>query len=143
MSISKATEQDAPIHVLVIVAATLAALAGCGGDQFPVVPVTGTITLNGAPLEGALVEFQPLDMQGSPSYGATDAAGKYELVFSQSRKGAWVGEHVVRISTRNENERIREKLPPSYHADSDIKREVTADGENVLDFNIDLNAAAE
>lgn len=139
---------DRPASIDVAVRKALASLtvmmsmviAGCGGDQLPVVPVTGTVTLDGQPLAGALVEFQPYDPQGSPSYGSTDDKGKYELAFSHTRKGAWVGEHLVRISTRNENERVPEKLPPRYHAESDVKRQVKADEDNVLDFNIELTA---
>lgn len=142
MSISRLAVADVAVRkaVAMLVAVTMVATAGCGGDQLPVVPVTGTITLEGAPLADALVEFQPFDPQGSPSYGSTDASGKYELAFSHTRKGAWVGEHLVRISTRNENERIPEKLPPRFHAESDLKRQVRADEDNVLDFAIELSA---
>ena len=135
-----AMQAESMHHALATLAAVfLGVLSGCGGDQLPVVPVTGTVTLDGEPLGGALVEFQPIDSLGSPSYSATDAAGKYDLTFSQTRRGAWVGEHLVRISTRNENERLPEKLPPQYHATSNLKRQVEANGETVLDFDIKLN----
>ncbi len=143
-TIRSAAHSEFGLYQLAALAAfTSAALAGCGGDPLPVVPVTGTITLDGQPLDGALVEFQPFDSKGSPSYASTDAAGKYDLAFSQTRRGAWVGEHLVRISTRNENERIPEKLPSRYHVDSDVKREVRANEDNVIDFDIRLNAESE
>jgi len=49
-------------------------LAGCGGKPagYPdTAPVNGTITLDGAPLEGASVSFSPVD--GRSSSGKTDA----------------------------------------------------------------------
>ena len=145
MKIIRTASQSAPVHcgLVACVASTLATLAGCSGDPLPIAPVTGTVTLDGAPLDGAWIEFQPFDRKGSPSYASTDAAGKYDLAFSQTRRGAWVGEHLVRISTRNENERIPERLPPQYHVDSDVKRQVEANGENVFNFDIILKATSE
>ena len=53
---------------------------GCrGGSSFPdPVPVTGTITLNGAPLEGAIVSFFTEGVSRLAG-GLTDAEGKYSV----------------------------------------------------------------
>jgi len=96
----------------------------------------GVYTLNGEPLKDALVQFQPQLSDGSPSYGSTDQAGQYEMFFSQQKKGALIGEHLVQISTSNENEHIREKLPPKYRADSTIIKTVVAGETNVINFEI-------
>lgn len=78
----------------------LAACAyGCSGSGIDVdlAPVSGVITMDGQPLENAIVIFSP--EKGNPSSGKTDAKGYYELVYVGDAKGAIVGPHKVRIST--------------------------------------------
>jgi len=48
------------------------------GPAYDSVVVSGSITLNGEPVPGATVEFQP-EGGGSPSRGVTNAKGRYEL----------------------------------------------------------------
>lgn len=76
------------------------ALVGCGGGDLPdTVPVTGTVTMDGTPVDGATVNF--LSDQGNlVSSGTTDASGKFSLttiVGSQSVPGAVVGGHGVAV----------------------------------------------
>ena len=77
----------------------LVTLAGCAGskpDLPEVVPVTGVVTLDGAPAAGVNVTFIPVgSTAGGASYGATDAGGKYELKSNDGRPGAAVGEFKV------------------------------------------------
>lgn len=84
-----------------------AATAGCGGGPEKVipekaVPVTGTITLDGKPLDNARVTFYPTAAaQGDGSSGTTDSTGKYELqsVFgSEVVVGAAPGKYKVVVS---------------------------------------------
>ncbi|SFI54958.1 carboxypeptidase regulatory-like domain-containing protein [Planctomicrobium piriforme] len=60
------------------------------------VRVTGVVTRNGEPAAQMLLIFTPLE-SGSPSYGATDEQGRYELMFTSSKRGAQVGEYRVEI----------------------------------------------
>jgi hypothetical protein len=128
----------------------LVAVLGCGKSETELAKVRGTVTLDGQALVDAKVEFQPVTpadtslTQLSPSYGKTDARGRYKLMFSQDQEGAIVGTHVVRITTRREsldddgNEVVEpERLPPAYHVRSDLKRFVQA-GSNTLDFALEL-----
>jgi len=74
---------------------------GCGGKKF--VPVSGRVTLNGQPLAGATVAFQPIAAEGTTeaapgSAGKTDANGEYTLAASTGANGAWVGKHRVMIT---------------------------------------------
>jgi hypothetical protein len=97
---------------IILVASRLAALlplAGCtGGDKLPTVPVTGTVTYNGAPLEGATVSFLPKDQSEGArgASGTTDAQGKFKLeTFLAGNKmvaGALVGEYAVTVSKRED-----------------------------------------
>ena len=74
-------------------------ILGCGPDLPSTIPVTGTITLDGKPVEGATVNF--LSEEGSvTASGTTDASGKYSLktfVGDQYVDGAVIGKHLVAV----------------------------------------------
>lgn len=81
------------------------ALAGCGSGE-TLVPVSGRITLNGKPLAGVHVSFQPRSRvpvaasAGSASFGVTDSDGRYTLrTVTTDQPGAVPGQHEVRLST--------------------------------------------
>jgi len=59
----------------------LACIVGCGGSTSTVatVPVTGTVTLDGKPVEGAAVSFAPKTKGCRAAFGRTDASGKFKL----------------------------------------------------------------
>ena len=87
------------VGAIAICTLLLPVLAGCGGDtaDLPdVVPVTGTITIDGEPVSGVNVTFIPTgSTTGGSSYGATDATGKYELTSDDGRTGVGAGEFKV------------------------------------------------
>jgi hypothetical protein len=120
---------------IVWIGVLLALTAGCSEKHPKLVSVEGRVTLNGQPVVGALVGFQPDDPMGSPSYGETDEDGYYVLKFNPQREGAMLGMHSVSITTENENTRQAETLPAKYHQGREVKREVL-DGKNVFDFSI-------
>jgi hypothetical protein len=73
--------------------------SGCGGapnDKPHTVPVTGIVTLDGKPLEGATVRFNPTDPKKNGGTGVTDAQGKYTLVHA-TNDGASPGSYKVVI----------------------------------------------
>lgn len=106
--------------------------------------VTGTVTLNGQPLEGALVEFQP--ESGRPSSAVTDAEGHYVLLYSDGVEGAAVGTHTVSITSRRDAsggegdepvvEARPETVPQQYNDESTLKVEVK-EGVNTHDFTLE------
>jgi hypothetical protein len=73
----------------------LVALVGCGPSQ-QVAEVTGTVTLNGKPLEYIHIEFWPSN--GPRSIGKTNADGKFTMELDdRSRPGAVPGKHKVAL----------------------------------------------
>jgi hypothetical protein len=114
-----------------------ASLTGCGDSGPPIpelAPVTGTVTQGGKPLEGASVSFWPSG-KGSPSVGATDAQGKFELKYGGKTAGAPIGTHTVRISKMT-GEAGDELIPAKHNENSKLTKEVKKDGPN--DFKIEL-----
>ena len=88
----------AAVAVIVLVA------IGCGGppqadySKVNLVPVEGTVTLDGSPLLNAVITFENPD-DGMFAYAMTDASGSYELRFDSVMMGCTPGTKVVRIST--------------------------------------------
>lgn len=114
--------------------ATVAVLAGCGATDRPdLAEVQGTVTLDGKPLAGATVVFEPTE-GGRASRGQTDAQGKYELIYLRDIKGAKIGPHRVSITTASE-ENLTERLPAKYHRQTTLSAQVDQ-GENTCNFDL-------
>jgi len=111
-------------------------LCGCNSN---IRPVTGTVTLDGEPVEGVLLLFTPTDVEPMVTSRAhTDANGKYELRYDSNTQGALIGKHVVQIQTDYDEEvpkKDRIKIPKKYASPDELSAEVGT-GENVFDFNL-------
>lgn len=128
----------------------VALLTGCDGSRPNAVPVSGRVTLNGEPLAGANVNFQPIADKGAPetiaigSYGRTDANGHYTLkLVNPDLPGALVGKHRVTVSTAVlENSAtdsgklsVPERVPARYR-DGRFELQVPAGGTDQADIKI-------
>jgi hypothetical protein len=82
-----------------LAAALLLAAAGCGDPHTPV-SVSGVVTLEGKPVEGATVAFYAAagGPEGRPALGRTDADGAFRLNTLGDADGALPGEYKVVIS---------------------------------------------
>jgi hypothetical protein len=80
-------------------AAVAGLLVGCGESGPALVPVHGTVTLNGKPLEGALVSFQPdASMEDAiPAEDVTGPNGNYKAL-TKGRSGVMPGKYKVVVS---------------------------------------------
>ena len=75
--------------------------AGCMGDSSTTqaeATVTGTVTLDGSPVQGATVTFRPDDSGGSGAFGMTDAEGKYTLNTSNAVLGVKPGKYKISVT---------------------------------------------
>ena len=126
------------------VLAILSTITGCGGPKMPdVVPVTGTVTMGGKPVEGATVTFMA---KGAPrvSSGTTDAQGKFSLSTYEPNDGAIPGENsitvtkFVKAADDAPDAQPKNELPSKFASvmTSGLKREVKEGEAN--DFTIDL-----
>ena len=86
MSILNANRNVRPL-ILLAVLGLLAAPLGCAPSPVKpfappaLVPVQGTITVDGEPLETATVTFLPIDEEGTLTVGETDEQGVYKLQY--------------------------------------------------------------
>ena len=110
------------------------ALSGCGKSNLSVAPVSGTVTLDGAPLPAASVMFLPKD-GGRPSFGVTNAQGRYTLEYSVKELGAKVGPCTVRISTGSHSDdgKITKELVPKRYRTTPLEVQVESKS-NTIDF---------
>ncbi len=93
-------------------------VTGCGGGLSPI-PVSGTVTHKGKPVEGATVTFVRGTgslTNGEMAMGVTDASGRYELTShfgpQTSGSGAVAGEYKVTVS---------KLVPPNGMTDAQYK----------------------
>jgi hypothetical protein len=124
--------------VLVLVILTL---PGCGARS-DLGEVRGRVLLDGHPLPDATVQFVPIENQGGPAYGRTDANGEYRLMYSRTVYGAVLGKNQVRITTADRlDEGGYEKLVPErvnakYNRNSELVA-VVEPGSQVIDFEVE------
>jgi hypothetical protein len=128
--------------------ASLAVMAGCGGDGLERAPITGLVTVEGAPLAGASVQFTPVGgTPGEGALGVADAQGKFEVISSrQGDEGIPPGEYSVRVSrladpdgtplspeaTEADHPFARETVPAPYSGmDSPLKVTISKEGGEV------------
>lgn len=106
---------------------------GCGGGK---VPVRGTITFDGEPVEHGSIALKPADGQG-PGTGGEIKAGKYDL---SGEAAATPGKKIVRIRAFRKTGRrievgspappgtmvdeIKQFIPASYNENSTLTVEV-------------------
>ncbi len=92
-------------------------------DLPPLAQVSGTVTLDGAPLPKAEVKFQPLiestagaKLNVATSFGFTDENGKFTLQYAYIEGrvilGAAIGKHMVTVNVNGDDG--KERLPPQY-----------------------------
>jgi hypothetical protein len=75
------------------------ALAVAGCDSGPkIVKVSGVATYKNEPVPSLLLNFQP--EKGRPSWGITDANGRFTLEYDAKTQGAVVGKHTVSATYR-------------------------------------------
>ncbi|MFW6171784.1 MAG: carboxypeptidase-like regulatory domain-containing protein [Planctomycetota bacterium] len=138
---------------------------GCGSGGPEVGKVSGKVTMDGEPLDNALVTFTPVD-GGRPSTGKTDENGNYTLAYAD-RMGALVGKHQVRVTTLTEvegedmseigsdseaymkqatggsasdydNATVSEPIPAKYNTETELTRDVES-GKNTIDIELSSN----
>lgn len=131
-----------------ILVALALSIAGCGAEG--AVPVSGRVTLDGKPLPGVHVSFQPQNAaEDAPggSYAVTDADGKYQLrLVDSDQPGAAPGKHRVEIVAKagptDDTDRrgrpppVSVVVPERYNRFSELSFDVPASGTDAANFDL-------
>jgi hypothetical protein len=133
----------------------LALAVGCdSGPRFT--SVSGVVTLDGKPYGKAAVSFQPIGTPENPNPGRgssayTDENGRFILTSDNTKDGAVVGKHLVRITTRARELagepgigspdggpvlKPVEPIPPEWHSESQKEFVVPPGGTDQANFDI-------
>jgi hypothetical protein len=130
--------------------------AGCDQPAYQLVPVSGSVTLDGVPLADGVVNFQPTGQSGKKaapgSVGRTDSAGKYQLTTVNDEPGASLGRHKVKIySYSPESAPVgdsdtgpsQERVPERYNYRTQLTFEVPDGGTDQADFELTTELSTE
>lgn len=119
------------------------------GCDTKIVSVSGTVTLDGKPIQNCRVLFQPkttntTETLADPASGLTDQNGKYRLLSlgRKRRSGIAPGDYIVKFGWQNPDQTIDETAqyqPPPYKLPEEIQIKglpftVTDDGTTNADF---------
>jgi hypothetical protein len=112
---------------------------GCGRSKdLPALgTVSGTVTLDGKPLEHVTVVFEA--KEGRTAFGSTDASGRYELFYMGRHKGAVLGPNKVAINSQIDappGPGWKDPIPQRYNAKTELKADVVAE-KNTFDFPLE------
>lgn len=116
---------------------------GCG-DGSGLVSASGTVTLDGQPLSGVVVEFRSSAAGGPSFFGRADSSGYYRLMRTAFQSGVAPGEYSVLIyyeseddpSCSCETEQEQWEIPARYRSTSELQVTVEARGRNRFDFQL-------
>lgn len=120
-------------------------VSGCGKATGGRLEISGTVRLQGAPLQSGTIEFVSADAKHLT--GSTITDGKYSV---PADKGLPPGKYTVRISATQEEgavpagppgpeaetHKTKALIPPQYNVESTLSAEVTQDGNNQFDFDL-------
>ena len=100
--------------------------------------VTGVVTLDGEPLVGAKVSFDPA--VGTSLIAVTDESGRFSLDLTESGESA-IGKYAVRIlhspaeSVGETDSGKPDRVPARYNRDTELVVDIR-DGENSFNFSL-------
>lgn len=122
--------------------------AGCSSAPPELPPVSGTVTYQGAPVEGAIIVFHPAeagDLQ--PAQATTDSNGQFAISThvgqGEYQPGLAPGKYLVEISKREAAADFtnppRHLLPEKYASvkTSELTAVVPAEGAEALEFALE------
>ena len=121
----------------------IALTIGCNkSERPPLGTVRGTVTLDGEPLDGAIVSFSPTE-GGRVSQDRTDPKGGFNLIYIGTTRGAKTGKHAVRITTAYESADAsgqmvehEEVVPKRYNGkDTELSADIKP-GSNTVNFDL-------
>jgi hypothetical protein len=122
----------------VLLGAMLVATVGCGKGEPAPVRVTGTVDINGKPLESGMIYFTATD--GKPPAQGEVVNGTYTLESVPGERRVEIRNYVeVKGKKGPGGETITtDTIPPKYNTNSTLKATVTEAGPNEFNFKLDI-----
>jgi hypothetical protein len=135
---------------LSILSLLVASFAGCSAGEYPLAPVSGRVMLDGKPLAGGSISFQPIAKPGATSAGRGSSAfcdmdGRFTLATVDGDAGAVVGHHRVRIygpkkqiasADDTSSGGVAEIVPARYNFQTTLTFAVPPAGSNKANFDL-------
>jgi len=133
---------------LAALAVTMAAIAGCGGatDDLPRRAVSGNVTMDGAPLKSAMIQFMPTDPSAATAGAGAITEGKYAI---PTADGLVPGAYKVSVTSAGAAltppagsmpgdplPPAKETIPSTYNSKTTLSATVTEQGPNVFNFEL-------
>src|SRR5690349_9659737 len=132
-------------RTLLATTAVALAVAGCGGDGIPRLPISGTVSLDGTPVDHGQINFMP--QEGDNVVSATIEDGRFDL---PRPEGPSPGPHSVAIWSQQPTGKqvvadelnpeegmipeMAEAIPGRYNAQTELTADVS-DRNHTFDFN--------
>lgn len=109
-------------------------VVGCSGstDQPELAEVTGVVTLDGKPISGVNVLFQP--EAGRAAVGMTDEEGRYELEYLYGVSGCKIGMNTVGFDWPPDSPNM--VAIPAKHTGANAFKFDVKPGDNVFDITM-------
>jgi hypothetical protein len=104
----------------IILSTIILLLSGCQKDPFGTIPVTGTVQLDGKPIEGVTVSLIPVSEINLGAYGMTIADGSFVTTTAGAKFGTGVqpGEYNVTFSKTDVEEKYKPKTYSNENSDN-------------------------
>lgn len=109
--------------------------AGCrqAVDETKLGKAIGVVTVHGEPVPKTRVLFQPRSNDG-PSWGTTDAKGRFEVYYALKQPGAVIGKHRVQFQQLEEESKF--VIPKNYTIGSQGLEVEIHEGLNEFQFDL-------
>ncbi len=125
----------------------LLGLAGCTGGQPKLCPVSGTVNFKGKPLDRGAITFLSDDPTMGAGGGAMIEEGHYDI---PAKQGLPPGRYKVIITSVDPKNQTpdpdalpgylpvpKDRIKPKYNSQTTLKAEITTEGPNKFDFEVD------
>jgi hypothetical protein len=112
-------------HLLIVLIPVLGFVVGCGSGNPKTYQVTGVVTLDDKPVEGASISFVPTSTAGhtDAAAGLSDASGNYKLSTFVSGDGIRDGFYDIRVSKYVNRDGSSAEKDPTEEVDPDAPAE--------------------
>ena len=140
-----------PIIIALSIVCSIPLLQGCGGPASSTVPISGTVSVEGQPVEGGLITFISVDGE-APAAGAPIQDGAYQAEVEPGEKKVMVlgtkvvgEEYILKgVPDSGTRQKIETITHPNYNAKHLTPLTATiSDSNEEMNFDLQKNGRAK